>query len=173
MRKLALVIKSVVISLCCMNCAWADDIDTGDYSLRFLAINIPKKNISFYCLKSNPKEDVVFYEIFVDDNQHLYNFYSRAPLLMTDCLALVRESKNLIKRAEYVALLGQNKMPGVQIKQKDWNNDLLKKYQGKVNAMSFFSQISNGKSCKCWFEGCACLPTKDEIKVDILRNYQE
>ena len=40
MRKLALVIKSVVISLCCMNCAWADDIDAGDYSLRFLAINI-------------------------------------------------------------------------------------------------------------------------------------
>ena len=173
MKKLALIISFIGMGLVNVGFASTNIVDDRDFSLRFLCINAPNKNIAFRCSKSNPKEDVVFFEAYVDDGERLYDFFSRAPLPMRACLNMVYESNKILNRTSHVVLLGQKKMPGYLVEQKDWSNGLLKKYRGKVHALSFFSQISNGKSCNCWFEGCGCLPTKDGITVDIIRNYEE
>ena len=173
MRKFVQVASIIYIVIFSGGRAWADPPDNGDYSLRFLSANIPKQNLSFRCMKSTPKKDIVFFEAFVDDGEHLYDFFSRKPLNMESCRDMVYESKKILRKATHVVLLGQNKMPGDQEKPKDWKNDLVKRYQGKIYATSFFSQLSNGKKCQCWFEGCPCLPVIDGTKVDIIRNYQE
>ena len=172
MKKFAIIINFLFVVFANSGLGFSNSIDDGDYSLRYLIINVPPKNVLLNCGKSSPKDDTVFFEIYVDDGEHLYDLFTRSPLKMKSCPDMVRESEKIIKKKDFVALLGEEKMPTRQIKPQGWKNDLLKKYQGRIHAMSFFSQISNGKSCKCWFEGCHCLPIKDGTKVDIIRNYQ-
>lgn len=132
---------------------WADPADNGDYSLRFLSVNIPKQNLSFRCMKSAPKEDIVYFESFVDDGEHLYDFFSRKPLNMESCRYMVYQSKKILRKATHVVLLGQNKMPGVLEKPKDWKIDLVKRYQGKIYAKSFFFSYPMVKSANAGSKG--------------------
>ena len=91
--------------------AWADPPDNGDYSLRFLSVNIPKQNLSFRCMKSTPQKDIVYFEAFVDDGEHLYDFFSRKPLNMESCRYMVYESKKILRKATHVVLFEGSQFP--------------------------------------------------------------
>ena len=73
-----------------------------------------------------------------------------------DCDTLVMEAKRVLKGADIVTISGWNRCKGD--KESVLENALLKKFNGEIYEMALFSQISNGKTCKCWFEECRCLP---------------
>ena len=135
---------------------WGFGVAFSDHEIRKIAISVPIKSVFIGCSKANPREDVVFFETYVDDGKHLFTFYARSPLPQQACDAFAHDAKKLLKNSRMVTLGGCNRSTGIGVKELD--NDLLKKYGGKVYEDSFFSQISNGKSCQCWFVGCSCPP---------------
>ena len=149
MRKFAAAISFLIL--------WSAGVCLADQEINKIGITIPKANVSFSCSKSNPEEDIVFFGIYADDGKHLYDFFGSSPLPMSACRNMVNESQKILNKADHITLSGHDRMAGYQIRQEEWGNELVRQYRGKIHEASFFLQISNGETCKCWFEDCTCL----------------
>ena len=92
----------------------------------------------------------------MEKDERLYSISAGSPLPIEDCDALVRRAKLILRNSDFVTISGWNRCDG--FKTNVLENDLLKKYEGNIYETAAFSQVSNGKKCVCWFEGCECLP---------------
>ena len=126
---------------------------TTGYIGPYLTLSVDVKDIIVDCSYSKGKG---FFGFYAEKNGHLYSIIANSPLPIKDCDALVLEAKRILKDATVVALSGWSRCDGYKGNRLD--NALLKKFGGEVYETALFSQISNGKTCTCWFEDCKCLP---------------
>ena len=118
-----------------------------------LTLSVNVKDLVVDCAYSKGKG---FFSLYAEKDGHLYAIDANSPLPSVDCDALVVDVKRVFKGADVVTISGWNRCDGY--KEPILENALLEKFDGEVYEIALFSQISNGKTCKCWFEGCKCLP---------------
>ena len=152
MIKLSRTISVLAISLILMAARMSGDHKKG-YIAPLLTLSIEVKHLSVDCSYSKGKG---FFGFYVEKGGHLYSISANSPLTIVDCDALLRKAKNILQNSDVVTISGRNRCDGYKTNTLD--NHLLKKYDGNLYEIAAFSQVSNGKKCVCWFEGCKCLP---------------
>lgn len=130
-----------------------------DSSYEFI-ITVPSQNISLTCTLGFPDKSIAFFDIFAGYKNHLFSFFSSKPLDLDSCENLAKECKKILDRNINITLEGRGIFKGHLEPVNEQSDRLLQEFEGQIYRSSFFSQISNGKTCACWLKECECLPVK-------------
>jgi hypothetical protein len=144
-----------------------DELNDPYFSRRFLALHAPSEGVVFECGKSHNPDGTVFFSVYVEKDEKLYEFFGRQILSLKDCLSMMPPSKRVTKKSRFVGVLGEIRHRGYVLSKEEWTNKLLIKHQGVIYKTVYYNQVSNGESCSCWFEPCECLKSLRDINLDL------
>lgn len=136
----------------------ANTIDDYKKRLNLQSITVTPNEIVFECTEGSPDRSISFFGLYVEYEKKLLSFYSRRVLPPRDCASLLHRIGKITRDKDRITIAAEMSAFDIHSEERDWKNRLLQKYSGHISVIGPWDQVSNGKTCECWFDDCPCLP---------------